>query len=60
MSVICGSPHPKTGALCIKEEGHINDQDARVQQHLAAGNLKWPTLHELDPNEGFNDYVTRL
>ncbi len=54
---ICTEKHPKTGAICTKLSDHVDDLDARVRQHFAFGNLKWPTLHELDPNEGWNDTV---
>jgi len=57
MSNVCMAPHPKSGSLCIKEEDHVNSSDPRIQQHVAADGLKWPTLHELDPKEGWNDSV---
>jgi len=58
MSNVCMAPHPTTGAPCTKKDGHTSNPDAREKQHTAANGLKWPTLHELDPHEGYNDYVT--
>lgn len=48
------------GYPCEKPLGHSDkSNDAATRQHIAnEGRLKWPTLHELDPNEGYNDYVT--
>jgi hypothetical protein len=58
MGNLCTAPHPKTGTACTKEEGHVNSSDAQERQHAGPNGLRWPTLHELDPHEGYNDYVT--
>jgi hypothetical protein len=54
---ICGAVHEASGSVCTREENHTADSDPRVQQHLASNGVKWPTLHELDPHEGYNDAV---
>lgn len=52
--VFCTATHPTTGEPCIKYADHVENSDATERQHLTEGNRKWPTLHELDPAEGFN------
>jgi hypothetical protein len=56
--VPCAETHPVTGDACSLDVAHVQHSDARVKQHLAKNGSKWPTLHELDPHEGYNDYVT--
>jgi len=56
---ICNAKHPKTDAVCTKNPEHVKSTDPLVQQHFAgAAGLKWPLLNEIDPGEGYNDYVT--
>jgi hypothetical protein len=52
----CMEQHPRTGEGCVKQDDHnIPEKDAPTRQHITAdGRLKWPTLHELDPAEGYN------
>jgi hypothetical protein len=56
--VICAEKHPNTGDTCSLPHTHTLSSDAPVKQHRAANGVKWPTLHELDPAEGWNDVVT--
>jgi hypothetical protein len=58
-TVKCAETHPTTGDVCKLDAVHSQHSDAQVKQHQTATGLKWPTLHELDPHEGYNDYVTR-
>jgi hypothetical protein len=55
----CSETHPTTGDVCSLDRIHVQNSDPKVKQHVAANGIKWPTLHELDPKEGFNVYVTR-
>jgi len=57
IETICGAVHPTSGSVCTREDDHTANSDPRVQQHLASNGVKWPTLHELDPHEGYNDAV---
>jgi hypothetical protein len=57
MIVLCAEKHPKTNDTCTLPETHTLSSDAREKQHRSINGLKWPTLHELNPNEGFNDFV---
>ena len=57
MIVICAEKHPKTGDTCNLPETHTLSPDARVQQHCVVNGYKWPYLHTLDPDEGWNDFV---
>lgn len=50
----CDVRHPRTDEMCSKFPGHTADIDPSVQQHEAVSGVKWPTLHELNPSEGFN------
>ena len=50
----CTEIHPTTGAACAREAEHVNSPDPQVRQHVADNGVKWPTLHELDPAEGYN------
>ncbi len=56
--VACTEAHPTTGDVCKLDVAHVQHSDALVKQHKSANGMKWPTLHELDPHEGYNDYVT--
>lgn len=50
----CLAVHPQTGDECTLPDKHNVANDAQVKQHVTAGGYKWPDLHILDPNEGFN------
>lgn len=54
----CIKVHPKTGDPCTLDRNHTKDDDPKVQQHVAANGVKWPLLSEIDPDEGYNDFVT--
>jgi len=54
----CVEAHPTSGDVCSLDVAHIQHSDARVKQHVAKNGMKWPLLSEIDPAEGFNDYVT--
>jgi hypothetical protein len=56
--VPCSETHPASGDVCSLDTAHVQHSDARVKQHVAKNGAKWPSLHELDPHEGYNDYVT--
>jgi hypothetical protein len=56
--VICAEKHPKTGDTCDLPQTHTASTDPQVKQHRAPNGVKWPSLHELDPAEGYNTYVT--
>jgi hypothetical protein len=56
---VCTHVHPTTGDVCALNPNHVQDLDPRVQQHVSERGVKWPSLHELAPEEGYNDYVTR-
>jgi hypothetical protein len=36
---------------------HQFSPNALIKQHVAANGVKWPSLHELDPNEGWNEIL---
>jgi hypothetical protein len=57
MMAACDARHPRTGDSCTKALDHVFSRDPQVKQHVALNGVKWPTLHELDPNEGYNDAV---
>lgn len=52
--VPCTEAHPTTGDVCKLDTAHVQHSDARVKQHIAINGVKWPSLHELDPAEGYN------
>lgn len=54
---VCLSNHPTTGDACKLDMDHVHDGDPRVKQHVASNGVKWPTLHEIDPHEGWNGPV---
>jgi hypothetical protein len=54
----CAEAHPQSGDVCSLDTAHVQHSDARVKQHVAKNGMKWPLLSEIDPKEGFNDYVT--
>ena len=56
--VPCTEAHPTTGDVCKLDTAHVQHSDARVKQHQANNGMKWPLLSEIDPHEGYNDYVT--
>lgn len=50
----CGATNPSNGSGCTLPDEHNLANDARVRQHVTDTGYKWPSLHELDPNEGWN------
>lgn len=54
---LCNATHPTTGDACSKPGTHAQATDPREQQHATANGLKWPSLHALDPSEGWNGPV---
>ncbi len=54
----CVEVHPTSGDVCSLDIAHVQHSDARVKQHAAKNGMKWPLLSEIDPAEGYNDYVT--
>jgi len=54
----CVEAHPTSGDVCSLDVAHIQHSDARVKQHISKNGMKWPLLSEIDPHEGYNDYVT--
>ncbi len=56
--VPCSETHPSLGVACSRDTAHVQHEDAQVKQHVAANGVKWPSLHELNPHEGYNDFVT--
>jgi len=54
----CQEKHPQSGDVCSREAAHAQSSDPLVQQHITANGLKWPSLRELAPNEGYNEFVT--
>jgi hypothetical protein len=55
--VNCTEKHPRSGDVCELDKDHVQHSDPRVKQHRASNGVKWPSLHELDPHEGYNDVV---
>src|SRR5271157_1126546 len=55
--IACEATHPTTGNVCNRDKDHVQHADPQVKQHVASNGVKWPTLHELDPHEGYNDTV---
>jgi hypothetical protein len=55
---VCTEAHPITGDVCSLDSNHVQNSDPRVKQHVSKNGMKWPLLSELDPAEGYNDYVT--
>jgi hypothetical protein len=53
----CTAVHPVTGDVCSKSSVHFFSHNPQVKQHIASNGVKWPSLHELDPAEGYNDFV---
>lgn len=56
--VPCSELHPTTGDVCALDTAHVQHSDPRVKQHSTKTGSRWPLLSSLDPNEGYNDYVT--
>lgn len=56
--VPCSELHPTTGDVCKLDTAHVQHSDPRVKQHIATNGSRWPLLSQIDPNEGYNDYVT--
>lgn len=54
---LCNATHPNTGDYCSKPGEHAQSKDPREQQHETPTGLKWPSLHSLDPTEGWNGPV---
>lgn len=52
----CPEVHPRTGDTCVLQDSHNNPNNpAPVRQHMRAdGDLKWPDIRVLNPDEGFN------
>lgn len=51
----CTATHPRTGDQCTKGISHdAETNDPHTRQHEAVNGVKWPTLHQLDPGEGWN------
>lgn len=55
----CTQTHPVTGDACTRESDHVQSPDPKEKQHHAVNGVRWPTLHELAPHEGYNDFVPR-
>lgn len=51
--VPCKEAHPKTGDTCLYDAVHAQHPDPLVKQHQAPNGIKWPSLQELDPKEGY-------
>jgi hypothetical protein len=56
--IACTQTHPTSGDVCALDIAHVQHSDARVKQHVSANGVKWPLLCEIDPAEGYNDFVT--
>lgn len=54
----CSETHPTSGEKCTLDTAHVQNSDVRRKQHITVSGMKWPMLTELDPVEGFNDFVT--
>lgn len=51
----CTETHPQTGEICSLKSIHSNlANDAVTRQHVTELGHKWPSLHTLDPTEGWN------
>jgi len=55
--IVCGVVHPSLGEFCVRDKDHIQHADPQVKQHVASNGVKWPSLHELCPEEGYNTSV---
>jgi len=55
--IVCKAIHPTLGASCTRDKDHVQHGDPQVKQHVASNGVKWPTLHELCPEEGYNTSV---
>lgn len=54
----CGAISTVYGVTCVKPSSHASSHNPQEKQHVASNGVKWPSLAELDPNEGFNVFVT--